>query len=189
MDIKTAILNAGVALLKEKGIAALTQPQVARAAGIKQSHLTYYFPKRTDLMLGIAEHAILGFLDELSVRLEHTAPPAAFAEALATAMVNGGPPRIMLGLIVVADSEPAVRPALCKLISLARQRLQKVLEISGIQGNEMTTTLFHAAVVGLTVMHNAQNTPKSARDLSEGIAGMLRLLAPELSAAVPRTAP
>ena len=34
MSVKDSILVAGVMLLKEKGIAALTQPQVAKAAGV-----------------------------------------------------------------------------------------------------------------------------------------------------------
>lgn len=36
---------------------ALTQPKVARAAGVRQSHLTYYFPRRTDLLSGLLEHS------------------------------------------------------------------------------------------------------------------------------------
>ena len=34
-----------VTLLHEQGLAALTQPRIAKAAGVSQSHLTYYFPK------------------------------------------------------------------------------------------------------------------------------------------------
>ena len=40
VNVKEAILVAGQELLRESGVAALTQPKVARAAGIKQSHLT-----------------------------------------------------------------------------------------------------------------------------------------------------
>ena len=69
MNVKDAILDASVALLKDKGIAALTQPQVARAAGIKQSHLTYYFPTRAALLLAIAEHSIDVTMSEVGARL------------------------------------------------------------------------------------------------------------------------
>lgn len=54
MGIKGDILTAGSMLLREKGVTALTQPQVAQAANIKQSHLTYYFPTRASLLLAIA---------------------------------------------------------------------------------------------------------------------------------------
>jgi AcrR family transcriptional regulator len=43
MSIRDDILAAGMGLLRERGIAALTQPRVA-AAAVKRRHLTYYFP-------------------------------------------------------------------------------------------------------------------------------------------------
>ncbi|TAJ75782.1 MAG: TetR family transcriptional regulator [Gallionellaceae bacterium] len=55
MGIKDDILTAGSMLLREKGVTALTQPQVARAANIKQGHLTYYFSSRASFLLAIAE--------------------------------------------------------------------------------------------------------------------------------------
>ena len=69
MSVKESILEAGIALLESKGIAALTQPQVASAAGIKQSHLTYYFPTRTDLLTAIADRWVTQAMDALSVRV------------------------------------------------------------------------------------------------------------------------
>ncbi|HEV7436773.1 MAG TPA: TetR family transcriptional regulator [Pseudorhizobium sp.] len=53
------IVQAGLELLEEDGIHAITQTQVAKRCGIRQSHLTYYFPKATDLLLAVfsASHA------------------------------------------------------------------------------------------------------------------------------------
>ena len=39
MGIKEDILIAGSVLLRDKGVAALTQPQIAQAANIKQSQI------------------------------------------------------------------------------------------------------------------------------------------------------
>ena len=52
------ILDTALALLKELGYDKLTQPQVAKAAGITQGHLTYYFPTRSNLLLALAEHSL-----------------------------------------------------------------------------------------------------------------------------------
>ena len=57
-DVKTRILQAALGVLAEHGAAELTQPKVARAAGVRQSHLTYYFPTRADLLLAVAEHSV-----------------------------------------------------------------------------------------------------------------------------------
>lgn len=179
MDVRESILQAGVTLLKEQGIAALTQPQVAKAAGVKQSHLTYYFPKRTDLLLGIAEHTIEGVMSDLSARMEGQPPQAAIAETVATAMINGVPPRIMVGLIVAADADPTLRPPLRKLVKHVRARVQGFLDQAGATTGDDAALLFHATVVGLAIMHDARRTPESAREIKAGISGMLRLLGPE----------
>ncbi len=67
MSVRQRILDAGVRLLHDEGFAALTQPRIARAAGASQSHLTYYFPTRADLLLAIAEHSVDEVLSRLAV--------------------------------------------------------------------------------------------------------------------------
>jgi len=176
VDVRAAILQAGSALLKERGIAALTQPKVAKLAGVKQSHLTYYFPKRPDLLLGIAAHTIDGLMADLSARLETAAPQSAIAETLGDAMIDGIPPRIMLGLIVAADEEPHLRSSLGSLIGSVRARVRALLERTGVPDSGRAALLLHATVVGLAVMHQAQRTPASAEDIRNGIAGIFRLL-------------
>jgi len=176
LDVKESILRAGVALLDAQGIAALTQPKVARAAGVKQSHLTYYFPKRTDLLLGIAEHSIDGILANLAARLEKTVPSAAIADTIAALGNSGAPPRIMLGLIVAADGEPELRPALQKLVRHIRQRILALLEQAGIANSAQAALLFHATLIGLAVMHEAQRTDQSAAELKAGLNAILGLL-------------
>ena len=165
-------------LLKEKGIAALTQPQVARAAGIKQSHLTYYFPTRAGLLLGVAEKSISATIADLEARLTRTPRPATLAAMIADVMVAGVPPRVMIGLIVAADADPEIRQPLRKLIKHIRGQVHTVLAKAGLAGSADAAMLFHAAVVGLAVMHQARMNPESAREVRHGVATMLRLLAP-----------
>ena len=52
---KQKILDAALQIVEEQGISALTQPRVAKLAGVRQSHLTYYFPRKSDLLLGALE--------------------------------------------------------------------------------------------------------------------------------------
>jgi len=49
------ILDAALDIVEAEGIAALTQPKVARAAGLRQSHITYYFPRKADLVVALLE--------------------------------------------------------------------------------------------------------------------------------------
>ena len=58
MDVRARILDAALGLLARGGAAELTQPRVARAAGVRQSHLTYYFPTRDALLQAVADRSI-----------------------------------------------------------------------------------------------------------------------------------
>ena len=64
MDVRDRILDAALELLAQGGAQELTQPRVARAAGVRQSHLTYYFPTRAHLFQAVAHRS----LDELADR-------------------------------------------------------------------------------------------------------------------------
>ena len=183
MNVRESLLQAGVALLKERGIAALTQPQVAAAAGVKQSHLTYYFPTRADLLLGIAEASIESTMADLAQRLEKRrggakdASPADLAATVAEVMIAGIPPRVIIGLIVAADADPEIHTSLRRFIAQIRVRIQFMLDKAGLPAGPEQALLFHAIVVGLAVMHQARQDANSAREVREGVAAMLRLLA------------
>lgn len=111
----------------------MTQTGVAKAAGIPQGHLTYYFPKKRDLVLGVA---------------------ARFAEVTATEMqayfaAHAGEPlrdvvvqytrrlisdrertRMLLGLLVMSDTEPALADILRKNASMLRALLAATFQRS-----------------------------------------------------------
>lgn len=183
MSVKETILAAGDALLREQGIAALTQPRVAMAAGVKQSHLTYYFPTRADLLLGIAERAITTLIANLSEPRAHQASPTALAATIADTMVTGVPPRVIIGLVVAADADPEIRKRLRKLVRTVRGRIAALLEKTGLATDPDAALLFHATVVGLALMHQARLNRESTREVKIGVAAMLRLLA---TTAMPR---
>src|SRR6266511_3391280 len=63
--IRERLLNAAVAILREGGIQGLSQIQVARRARVRQSHLTYYFPRRHDLVEAVAVRFIDGIVGGL----------------------------------------------------------------------------------------------------------------------------
>ncbi len=176
-NVKEAILVAGQELLRESGVAALTQPKVARAAGIKQSHLTYYFPTRAKLLLGIAEYTASEAMAHVAERLAAKPERATLAGMVSEIMINGLPPRVVIGLIVAADAEPGIRDSLRELVSNVRARLQSLLAAAGLAASAAAALLFHATVVGLAVMHQARMSPASAAEVDNGVASMLRLLA------------
>jgi AcrR family transcriptional regulator len=55
ISTRQRILDAAIRIARKSGIKALTQPRVAAAAGVRQSHLTYYFPRKADLLACVLE--------------------------------------------------------------------------------------------------------------------------------------
>src|SRR3546814_15324097 len=54
-SVSDRIVAAGLALLEEEGLKALTQTRIAKRSGLRQSHVTYYFPRIDNLLLAIFE--------------------------------------------------------------------------------------------------------------------------------------
>src|ERR1051325_11984690 len=101
MDVRERILQAALALLAESGAHELTQPRVAKAAGVLQSHLTYYFPTRADLLQEVARYSI----EKLAGELEH-ARPGALPLEIAAGAAGKRRSRRMVRLLAAAGRAP-----------------------------------------------------------------------------------
>jgi DNA-binding transcriptional regulator YbjK len=55
-DLRGRIVDAALRLLERDGVRGFRQTKVAEEAGIDQGHLTYYFPRRQDLLSGVLSH-------------------------------------------------------------------------------------------------------------------------------------
>lgn len=112
--MKQRILAAAEAIVRRDGAKRLTQPEVARRAQIRQSHLTYYFPRRTDLLAALAGVFLERTSRELTA-LENQDPapdPLAVIALVERLMAPPDAMRAFIGLIVEADQDPALRSML-----------------------------------------------------------------------------
>jgi AcrR family transcriptional regulator len=176
MSTRQKIIQSGVELLQTQGIAALTQPRVARAAGVSQGNLTYHFPTRNDLLLAVAEAAIEGVLGHLkNIAID----PAGgdLGTVLGELIPRQAPVRVMLGLIVAAEDNPALRAALDGLFTRVRRGITGLLEARGLGGTPEHALIAHAAFVGLAVMNHARHSEDSAAEFAVGARTLFHLLA------------
>ena len=180
MSTRHNIIRAGVELLQTHGVAALTQPRVAKAAGLSQGNLTYHFPTRNDLLLAVAEAAIEALLTQLKAAAADPAQPDLGA-LLGSVMPRQAPMRVMLGLIVAADNHPELRVALDGLVKRVRAGIAALLAARGISQSAEHVLLAHATLVGLAVMHQARQNAASAADIVHGTNTLLALLAADTS--------
>ena len=156
-EVRRRILDTAYNLLAEHGVAHLTQPRVSRAAGVRQSHLTYYFPRRSDLLLALARHSMEFLAGPMTSQARRgSMPPQHIDDVFMQALSDRRRVRAVLGLIAAADEDPAVREALRDLIKRVRARLADLFAGIGLPSSAETIALVHTFIVGAGVLHHAR---------------------------------
>jgi AcrR family transcriptional regulator len=150
-DRRQHIIDAGLAVLRESGFSGFTQPRVAAAAGLRQSHLTYYFPTRVDLLTSVARVAIERQLAAVDGILRASSPKVT-AKAIADVVTRHENTRVIMALAQAADQEPALRELFRELADGIIVRAGKLLEGLGIAPTDEHCYLLHALSVGLSVI-------------------------------------
>ena len=159
MDVRERILESALKLLAESGAHELTQPRVAKAAGVRQSHLTYYFPTRGELLQEVARYSI----EKLAGQLGHVAHPSPqkLAEGIAAGSADKRRSRVMLGLVTAADRDPAIKKRMRKFVGELRERMKPLLEAGGLDTDVESVAFFHSVVVGCAVLQIARDNPQA----------------------------
>ena len=183
MDIRDRILDAALGLLAQGGVQELTQPRVARAAGVRQSHLTYYFPTRADLLQAVAYRSIDALAGPLLRSAQRGAlGPDAVPDAFAHAITDKGRTRTMLALVASADHDPAVRRRLRRLIREIRTRLGVVMGAAGTTTDVSEVAFLHTLLVGAAVLYLARNSVAARREARDALRRGIGALAPRQQA-------
>ena len=151
-DRRKEILEVGLALLREQGLAGLTQPRVAARVGLRQSHLTYYYPTRTDLLAAVARVAMEAQLDSVRSLFKSISSAEQGAERVAAVIVRHENTRVLVALNQAADQEPAVRAVFNELLSGFIAEFGNLFPRLKLVPNEAAIDLLHALFVGLSVI-------------------------------------
>ena len=176
MDVRSRILDSALGLAFDSGVAALTQPRIAQAARVRQSHLTYYFPTRAVLLESVAQHMMEGMMEGMrSVARANAGKGAeALAKAITEAVLDTRRARVMLALIVASDEEPAIKTWLSEFIDKLRARIAEVLSDAGLDASQ--AVLFHTMLVGAAILNVARDNDTSRRETRGTVRAALELL-------------
>ena len=150
-DRRQDIVNAGIAVLREYGFAGFTQPRVAAEAGLRQSHLTYYFPTRVDLLSAVAHAAIERQLAAVDAVVDASSARGA-AKVIANVVVRHENTRVIMALAQAADQEPALRQIFLQLADGMILRAGKLLTQLNVEPTDEYCSLLHAMSVGMAVV-------------------------------------
>ena len=174
-DRRQSIISASLAILRERGYAGFTQPRVAAAAGLRQSHLTYYFPTRIDLLMAVARVAIERQLAAVDSILGVSSVRKA-ATTIANVAVRHENTRIIMALAQAADQEPALRELFRGLADGIILRAGKLLINLNIEPTDERCYQLHSMSVGMAVVDLAtarkNGERRAARTLEAALTSM-----------------
>lgn len=155
-NVRDRILDAAVSVLESSGIKKFAQPHIARIAGIPQGHLTYYFPKRKDLLSAAAGRFVALLLEDLPSTLRKEAlgkaqeARAAAVGVAARIVKNRARMRMLLGLVVAAEEDPKLARDMAEVVDVVRSLLERVL---GKDADPTDVELALATLWGIGLLH------------------------------------
>lgn len=149
---RSAILEAGLAVLREEGLAGFTQPNVAAKAGLRQGNLTYYFATRADLLAAVARAAIDLQLGAARALLGSAKSLNDATTAMGAVVVRHENTRVFVALNQAADQEPALQALFTELLEGFVEAIADFLKRMNLQPTQSHIDLLHAVFVGLSVI-------------------------------------
>ena len=155
-DRRRALVDAALEVIGESGLGGFTQPRVAARVGMRQSHLTYYFPTRGELLQEVARYSI----GKLAGELAH-ARTVSLADGIAAAAGDKRRSRVMLGLVTAADRDPAIKRRMRKFIGELRGNMAPLLGAGGLQTDPDSIAFFHCCVIGCAVLQLARDNAEA----------------------------
>ena len=160
-DVRAKVLQAAVRLVHERGLQAVTQARVAESAGLRQSHVTYYFPARIDLLKAIVQEHVSSLLD--GVHSSGAISLAKFRATMIERLKSRDMPRMVLALLLAADEDPALRAWLRTFDRDFRERLLHICQANGLDPAAADIDDFHCTVIGAAMLGMHDDNPEGMR--------------------------
>lgn len=163
--MREKVLKAAVQLLADHGLRKLTQPRVAKKANVRQSHLTYYFPRRSDLIAAVARRYVESTAVEI-MQLFQSADGEDLGQLLAAlAYKQVGDrrrARTLMGLLVATEEDSALRAQMVQAVRSLRSVIGQAL---GVEEGDPRVTVLQATLWGLGVNNLLMGDSEGETDL------------------------
>ena len=165
MGIRESIIESALKVLRTHGFGALTQPRIAAEAGVRQSHLTYYFPARTDMLFAVASRScevLLAPLAERAQRGDLTVDQV--VDALGDAVTDRGVARIFHALISASDEDEGLKLQMRQFQKDAVRDLRELFGSAGLVLSNQDALMLHSMICGASSMDLCLRSAASRRD-------------------------
>jgi AcrR family transcriptional regulator len=159
------ILTAGVEVLHSEGFSALTQQAVAEKAGVRQSHITYYFPTRLDLLRATAQFGAECMMNPISTAaISGEVSFEQFRELLLPDLSDRNWWRLMTALVNACSESEGIRNWIAQFDAQIRDRLRDGFKAFGVVLSDLDVEFLHASYIGaITLDMQVQTEASQAR--------------------------
>ena len=187
------ILTAASELLLNDGFSTLTQQAVAARAGVRQSHVTYYFPTRNDLLRATAQFGVETMLDATAIAAA-AAPGQPSLQAFRTLLMPDKSDRqwfrLMTGLLIASDEDASIRPWLREFDARILQKLAAGFAAVGVAITVDQQHFLHSTFIGALHLDMQEQSDESFARVERTVAMALDLVLPSsLSPSLPLPLP
>jgi AcrR family transcriptional regulator len=164
-NTREEILEIALEIVQKQGLKALTQTQVAAIAGLRQSHVTYYFPKKTDLLLAVldASHEASNKKNHGFSKKKALTPEDEAIELIESLMLNPKKMGFFIGLIAESSDERELRSLLA---SHAKGFVAHICKLFGRKEGDQVVQDFIDQVRGIGLRNLLENDVKLRKEIN-----------------------
>jgi AcrR family transcriptional regulator len=159
LDVRSRLLLAADDILVSEGIQAITQTRVSEVAGVRQSHLTYYFATRSALIKAIMEFTANSVVMEFTrTSAGGRLTLAGLRQRLVEGLSDWRIARRLIGILVSADEDPLLLTVLDKIENQHCEQMAQTMRQLGVELSPQDAMLMHASLIGILVRHCNRNS-------------------------------
>ncbi len=178
-SVREKILTAATELLLNVGFKSLTQQAVAARAGVRQSHLTYYFPTRNDLLRGTAQFGMEAMLLPM---VESAATGGITADDLRELLMPDISDRqwfrLMTGLAAASEEDESIRQWMRVFDRRIVEKLAAGFAAANIAISSDHVHFLHATFIGALQLDMVDPSDESFERVSRAVATALDVVLP-----------
>ena len=164
-DIRTKLIDAALDVLLQDGILGFSQSKVAKQAGLRQSHLTYYFPTRNDLLTVVVEHGCLLVINAQGCH--DTAPMPTleeFRQAMCNNICDSRIARLMVAVTVAAEVDPKLKDWISAFDRRMLNNKKEAFKRLGVYASDDEMALFHSTIAGIAIRNLNSSGPQDSEE-------------------------
>lgn len=154
-NLSEAIVNAALELAKTTSLTQVSQAKIAKQAGVTQSHLTYYFPKRSELI----KAALMKMQEELfdTEKLlyslgEDSLTPQTLKRLILSEVGNTSRSWLMMSALLASHEDEELQQWFIKFEEGLYNNFKFTLQKAGLDPLPEELSLLHMSIVGCSML-------------------------------------